>query len=197
MLTKTGDRGSILNTIFMKNIWILVLMSVVLTSCGTMKFGNGSSSSSLALSSAIQAVDAKVPQYVSQIFADSMDNKKIIAQIVKELQEPIKGFSRQLFDEWVKYSNENSKKSNENYITYKMALPKVKKGGELTRLLSEAINASLEKKKQKSKRDFKSCREHNSAGECTERFVNGLQKSISDIVEKQVEKYLKERLQKL
>lgn len=183
----------------MKKIFVFITLALELVSCSSLKTLSNTSGeekqSAAALSSALESVDAKVPQYVSQIFSDSMTDRKIVENILLELKDPIAGYSGQLFDEWVNYSNSNASKKNAEYQTYAMKLSSAK--GDLSKQISDAINQSLPKIFETEKKSFKTCRSSKSAGTCRVDFVNGMEKSISKVVEDKVKKYLKDRLDKL
>ncbi len=182
----------------MKKFFVIMFSATMLMGCGTLQniVNTGpEKQSAAALSTALEAINAKVPQYVGQIFADSMTNEKIVESILQELREPLKGYSAQLFDEWVNYSNSNSSKKNSEYTSYTMKLSSAK--GDLSKQVSEAINQKLPGYFTTEKKAFKTCRSTSSAGTCKEAFVNGIQKSISKTIEEKIKKYLKERLDKL
>lgn len=174
-----------------------MISTTLLMGCSTLQtiVGGPEKQNAAALSTALEAINGKVPQYVGQIFSDSMTNDKIVEAILLELKDPIKGYSAQLFDEWVAYSNTNSSKKNSEYESYSMKLSSAK--GDLSKQVSEAINQKLPKYFADEKKAFKVCRSTGSAATCKESFVNGIQKSISKTIEDKIRKYLKERLDKL
>lgn len=184
----------------MKKIFLFAILALGLVSCSSLKTltstsGGEEKQSAAALSSALESVDQKVPQYVSQIFQDSATDQKIVAGILKELRDPIQGYSAQLFDEWVNYSNLHANKKNAEYQSYDMKLSSAK--GDLSKQISDAINSNLPKYFAEEKKGFKTCRASKSASDCRTAFVDGMEKSISRVVEDKVKRYLKERLDKL
>jgi len=182
----------------MKKFFVIMMASSLLMGCGTLQniVNTGpEKQSAAALSAALDAINSKVPQYVGQIFADSMTNEQIVGNILRELKDPLKGYSAQLFDEWVNYSNLNSGKKNSEYKSYQMKLSSAK--GDLSKQISEAINQKLPGYFTVEKKAFKTCRTTGSAGACKVAFVDGIEKSISKTIEDKVRKYLKERLDKL
>jgi len=180
----------------MKKFFVIIISASLLIGCGTLKNLVGpEKKSAKSLSTALEAINAKVPQYVSQIFADSMTNEKIIASILQELKEPLKGYSEQLYEEWVTYSNNNSGKKNSEYISYSMQLTSAR--GDLSKLVSDKINGKLPRYFTEGKTKFKSCRSTSSADTCKQEFVNGIQKNLSATIEETIKKYLEDRLKKL
>jgi hypothetical protein len=180
----------------MKKFFVIIISASLLIGCGTLKNLVGpEKKSAKSLSTALETINAKVPQYVSQIFTDSMTNEKIITSILLELREPLKGYSEQLYEEWVTYSNANSGKKNSEYATYTMQLTSAK--GDLSKLVSDKINGKLPRYFTEGKTKFKSCRSTSSADTCKQEFVNGIQKNLSTTIEETIKKYLEDRLKKL